>query len=112
MFAAAITGSGGTVPAGTGKRTEIRAVHGTLPSMAASLVSGTFPGKAAFMGKGAVEPDLLADGRFVLSKGSCDVRLGRMVSDADLDDPALLKGKGFIFVFRHDKNDLLGFCFL
>jgi len=80
--------------------------------MAASLVSGAFPGKAALVGKGAVEPDFLADGGLVLPKGSRDVGLGRLVADADLDDPAFLKGECFVFVSRHDKNDLLGLYFL
>ena len=75
--------------------------------MTAFSVGITFQGEIAFVGKDAVELDLLADGRFVLADGPCDSRFGGTIADTCLNDLALIKCKGLILVVIHDKSHLL-----
>lgn len=104
---ASVAGTGRTIPAGTGKGTEIRAGGSAAAAMAAFSVGITFQCEIAFVGKDAVELDFLAYGGLILANGSGNSRFGGAIAYAGSNDLAVVKCKSLVFVVIHDKSNLL-----
>lgn len=98
IIAAAVAGTGGTIPAGAGERDVVRTGRPAVPAVGAPGIGGAFQGERTLMPEYAVEPDLFAYGRLILPDGVCDSGFGRLVADTGLNDPAFVESERFILV--------------
>jgi hypothetical protein len=103
---AAITGTGRMIPSATGEGDESRAGRPAMAAEPAMAVVGAFQRERELVRDVAMEIDLSADGRFVLTDGLGDSGPGRAVKDAGLDDLAFIESDVKMLIRRSHKRYL------
>ena len=103
---AAITGTGRMIPSATGEGDESRAGRPAMAAEPAMAVVGAFQRERELVRDVAMEIDLSADGRFVLTDGPGDSGPGRAVKDAGLDDLAFIESDVKMLIRRSHKRYL------